>query len=206
MLFYISALVLGIIAGAFIAVIVSSFRPNRANELYNRLQNDSNRGNSFKRSAYNAVNVNSVLDKDDLWGNEERSADESDSSVNKAGSNDNSKEPDSDSIPSGIRFAVGGTSTSSGRTRKSNKVYIAGPGMFNASQFHGEAPEGIAVIEVEEHQVEPMVKMVLQHPDFIRQAFAMSGKMVITLDELMDIWEVLSGDKVPEGARRSARN
>ena len=206
MLFYISTLVLGVIAGAFIAVIVSSCRPNRAIDLYNRLQNDGNQGNSFKRSAYNAVNVNSVLDKDDLWGNEERSADESDSSVNKAGSNDNSKEPDSDSIPSGIRFAVGGTSTSSGRTRKSNKVYIAGPGMFNASQFHGEAPEGIAVIEVEEHQVEPMVKMVLQHPDFIRQAFAMSGKMVITLDELMDIWEVLSGDKVPEGARRSARN
>mgnify|MGYP000062104045 CR=1 FL=1 len=206
MLFYISTLVLGVIAGAFIAVIVSSCRPNRAIDLYNRLQNDGNQGNSLRRSAYNAVNVNSVLDKDDLWGNEERSADESDSSVNKAGSNDNSKEPDSDSIPSGIRFAVGGTSTSSGRTRKSNKVYIAGPGMFNASQFHGEAPEGIAVIEVEEHQVEPMVKMVLQHPDFIRQAFAMSGKMVITLDELMDIWEVLSGDKVPEGARRSARN
>ena len=206
MLFYISTLVLGVIAGAFIAVIVSSCRPNRAVDLYNRLQNDGNQGNSLRRSAYNAVNVNSVLDKDDLWGNEERSADESDSSVNKAGSNDNSKEPDSDSIPSGIRFAVGGTSTSSGRTRKSNKVYIAGPGMFNASQFHGEAPEGIAVIEVEEHQVEPMVKMVLQHPDFIRQAFAMSGKMVITLDELMDIWEVLSGDKVPEGARRSARN
>ena len=203
MLFYISTLVLGVIAGA---VIVSSCRPNRAIDLYNRLQNDGNQGNSLRRSAYNAVNVNSVLDKDDLWGNEERSADESDSSVNKAGSNDNSKEPDSDSIPSGIRFAVGGTSTSSGRTRKSNKVYIAGPGMFNASQFHGEAPEGIAVIEVEEHQVEPMVKMVLQHPDFIRQAFAMSGKMVITLDELMDIWEVLSGDKVPEGARRSARN
>lgn len=206
MLFYISTLVLGVIAGAFIAVIVSSCRPNRAIDLYNRLQNDGNQGNSLRRSAYNAVNVNSVLDKDDLWGNEERSADESESSVNKAGSNDNSKEPDSDSIPSGIRFAVGGTSTSSGRTRKSNKVYIAGPGMFNASQFHGEAPEGIAVIEVEEHQVEPMVKMVLQHPDFIRQAFAMSGKMVITLDELMDIWEVLSGDKVPEGARRSARN
>lgn len=206
MLFYISTLVLGVIAGAFIAVIVSSCRPNRAIDLYNRLQNDGNQGNSLRRSAYNAVNVNSVLDKDDLWGNEERSADESDSSVNKAGSNDNSKEPDSDSIPSGIRFAVGGTSTSSGRTRKSNKVYIAGPGMFNASQFHGEAPEGIAVIEVEEHQVEPMVKMVLQHPDFIRQAFAMSGKMVITLDELMGIWEVLSGDKVPEGARRSARN
>jgi hypothetical protein len=206
MLFYISTLVLGVIAGAFIAVIVSSCRPNRAIDLYNRLQNDGNQGNSLRRSAYNAVNVNSVLDKDDLWGNEERSADESDSSVNKAGSNDNSKEPDSDSIPSGIRFAVGGTSTSSGRTRKSNKVYIAGPGMFNASQFHGEAPEGIAVIEVEEHQVEPMVKMVLQHPDFIRQAFAMSGKMVITFDELMDIWEVLSGDKVPEGARRSARN
>lgn len=206
MLFYISTLVLGVIAGAFIAVIVSSCRPNRAIDLYNRLQNDGNQGNSLRRSAYNAVNVNSVLDKDDLWGNEERSADESDSSVNKAGSNDNSKEPDSDSIPSGIRFAVGGTSTSSGRTRKSNKVYIAGPGMFNASQFHGEAPEGIAVIEVEEHQVEPMVKMVLQHPDFIRQAFAMSGKMVITLNELMDIWEVLSGDKVPEGARRSARN
>ena len=206
MLFYISTLVLGVIAGAFIAVIVSSCHPNRAIDLYNRLQNDGNQGNSLRRSAYNAVNVNSVLDKDDLWGNEERSADESDSSVNKAGSNDNSKEPDSDSIPSGIRFAVGGTSTSSGRTRKSNKVYIAGPGMFNASQFHGEAPEGIAVIEVEEHQVEPMVKMVLQHPDFIRQAFAMSGKMVITLDELMDIWEVLSGDKVPEGARRSARN
>jgi hypothetical protein len=206
MLFYISTLVLGVIAGAFIAVIVSSCRPNRAIDLYNRLQNDGNQGNSLRRSAYNAVNVNSVLDKDDLWGNEERSADESDSSVNKAGSNDNSKEPDSDSIPSGIRFAVGGTSTSSGRTRKSNKVYIAGPGMFNASQFHGEAPEGIAVIEVEEHQVDPMVKMVLQHPDFIRQAFAMSGKMVITLDELMDIWEVLSGDKVPEGARRSARN
>lgn len=206
MLFYISTLVLGVIAGAFIAVIVSSCRPNRAIDLYNRLQNDGNQGNSLRRSAYNAVNVNSVLDKDDLWGNEERSADESDSSVNKAGSNDNSKEPDSDSIPSGIRFAVGGTSTSSGRTRKSNKVYIAGPGMFNASQFHGEAPEGIAVIEVEEHQVEPMVKMVLQHPDFIRQAFAMSGKMVITLDELMNIWEVLSGDKVPEGARRSARN
>lgn len=206
MLFYISTLVLGVIAGAFIAVIVSSCRPNRAIDLYNRLQNDGNQGNSLRCSAYNAVNVNSVLDKDDLWGNEEQSADESDSSVNKAGSNDNSKEPDSDSIPSGIRFAVGGTSTSSGRTRKSNKVYIAGPGMFNASQFHGEAPEGIAVIEVEEHQVEPMVKMVLQHPDFIRQAFAMSGKMVITLDELMDIWEVLSGDKVPEGARRSARN
>lgn len=101
---------------------------------------------------------------------------------------------------------MGGTSTSSSHARKSNKVYVACPGMFNASQFHGEAPEGIAVIEVEKHQVEPMVKMVLQHPDFIRQAFAMSGKMVITLDELMDIWEVLSGDKVPEGARRSARN
>jgi hypothetical protein len=206
MLFYISALVLGIIAGAFIAVIVSSFRPNRAHELYNRLQNDSNRGNSFKRSAYNAVNVNSVLDKDDLWGEEEQSADELNTSVNKADSNNGSKDLTSDSIPSGIRFTVGGTSTSSGLTRKSNKVYVAGPGMFNASQFHGEAPEGIAVIEVEKHQVEPMVKMVLQHPDFIRQAFAMSGKMVITLDELMNIWEVLSGDKVPEGARRSARN
>lgn len=206
MLFYISVLILGVIAGAFIAVIVSSFRPNRAHELYNRLQNDGNRGNSFKRSACNAVNVNSVLDKDNLWDDEDRSDDESDSSVNKAGSNDSSKDPVSDSIPSGIRFTVGGTSTSSGLTRKSNKVYVAGPGMFNASQFHGEVPEGIAVIEVEKHQVEPMVKMVLQHPDFIRQAFAMSGKMVITLDELMDIWEVLSGDKVPEGARRSARN
>lgn len=202
MLFYISALVLGIIAGAFIAVIVSSFRPNRAHELYNRLQNDSNRGNSFKRSAYNAVNVNSVLDKDNLWDDEKQGDDESDPSVSKA----DSKDPVSDSIPSGIRFTVGGTSTSSGTTRKSNKVYVAGPGMFNASQFHGEVPEGIAVIEVEKHQVEPIVKMVLQHPDFIRQAFAMSGKMVITLDELMDIWEVLSGDKVPEGARRSARN
>ena len=202
MLFYISALVLGIIAGAFIAVIVSSFRPNRAHELYNRLQNDSNRGNSFKRSAYNAVNVNSVLDKDNLWDDEKQGDDESDPSVSKA----DSKDPVSDSIPSGIRFTVGGTSTSSGITRKSNKVYVAGPGMFNASQFHGEVPEGIAVIEVEKHQVEPIVKMVLQHPDFIRQAFAMSGKMVITLDELMDIWEVLSGDKVPEGARRSARN
>jgi hypothetical protein len=206
MLFYISALVLGIIAGAFIAVIVSSFRPNRAHELYNRLQNYSNRGNSFKRSAYNAINVNSVLDKDDLWNDEERSDDELSNAVNKAGSNDSSKDPDSDSIPSGIHFTVGGTSTSSSHARKSNKVYVAGPGMFNASQFHGEAPEGIAVIEVEKHQVEPMVKIVLQHPDFIRQAFAMSGKMVITLDELMDIWEVLSGDKVPEGARRSARN
>ena len=202
MLFYISALVLGIIAGAFIAVIVSSFGPNRAHELYNRLQNDSNRGNSFKRSAYNAVNVNSVLDKDNLWDDEKQGDDESDPSVSKA----DSKDPVSDSIPSGIRFTVGGTSTSSGITRKSNKVYVAGPGMFNASQFHGEVPEGIAVIEVEKHQVEPIVKMVLQHPDFIRQAFAMSGKMVITLDELMDIWEVLSGDKVPEGARRSARN
>lgn len=202
MLFYISALVLGIIAGAFIAVIVSSFRPNRAHELYNRLQNDSNRGNSFKRSAYNAVNVNSVLDKDNLWSDKEQSADGSDTDANKA----DSKNLTSDPIPSGIRFTVGGTSTSSGLTRKSNKVYVAGPGMFNASQFHGEAPEGIAVIEVEKHQVEPMVKMVLQHPDFIRQAFAMSGKMVITLDELMNIWEVLSGDKVPEGARRSARN
>ena len=89
---------------------------------------------------------------------------------------------------------------------KSRKVYIAGPGMFNASQFHGEAPEGIAVIEVEEHQVDPIVKIVLQHPDFIRQAFAMSGRMVITLDELMNIWEFLSGNKVPEGARRSASN
>ena len=177
MLFYISALVLGIIAGAFIAVIVSSFRPNRANELYNRLQNDSNRGNSFKRSAYNAVNVNSVLDKDDLWD------DDAENSVN------------GNSNPVSFK-----------RANKSKKVYIAGPGMFNASQFHGEAPEGIAVIEVNEDQVAPMVKMVEQHPDFIRQAFAMAGKMVITLDELMDIWEVLSGDKVPEGARRSARN
>lgn len=196
MLFYISALVLGIIAGVFIAVIVSSFRPNRAHELYNRLQN---RGNSLR---YNAVNMNSVFDKDDLWGDEEQSADEPETSVSKV----DGKDLTSDQIPSGIRFTVGGTSTSSGLTRKSNKVYVAGPGMFNASQFHGEAPEGIAVIEVEKHQVEPMVKMVLQHPDFIRQAFAMSGKMVITLDELMDIWEVLSGDKVPEGARRSARN
>lgn len=205
MLFYISALVLGIIACAFIAVIVSSFRPNRAHELYNRLQNDSNRGNSLRRSAYNSVNMNSVLDKDDLWNDEERSDDELSNAVNKAGSNDSSKDPDSDSIPSGIHFTVGGNSVSSSRARKSKKVYVAGPGMFNASQFHGEAPEGIAVIEVEEHQVDPMV-MVLQHPDFIRQAFAMSGKMVITLDELMDIWEVLSGDKVTEGARRSARN
>lgn len=206
MLFYISTLVLGVIAGAFIAVIVSSCRPNRAIDLYNRLQNDGNQGNSLRRSAYNAVNVNSVLDKDDLWGNEERSADESDSSVNKAGTRNSSKDSTSDSRPSGIHFTVGGNSTSSSRARKSKKVYIAGPGMFNASQFHGEAPEGIAVIEVNEDQVDPMVKMVLQHPDFIRQAFAMSGKMVITLDELMDIWEVLSGDKVPENARRSARN
>jgi hypothetical protein len=202
MLFYISALVLGIIAGAFISVIVSSRRPNRASDLYNRLQNGSNQGNSLRRNFYNSVNVNSVLDKDDLWDNEEQSADESETSVSRV----DGKDFTSDSIPSGIRFTVGGTSTSSGLTRKSNKVYVAGPGMFNASQFHGEAPEGIAVIEVEEHQVDPMVKMVLQHPDFIRQAFAMSGKMVITLDELMDIWEVLSGDKVPEGARRSARN
>lgn len=202
MLFYISALVLGIIAGAFIAVIVSSFRPNRAHELYNRLQNDSNRGNSFKRSAYNAVNVNSVLDKDNLWGDEDRSADELNTVANKAKTRNSSKDLASDSIPS----SVGSNSVSSSRARKGKKVYVAGPGMFNASQFHGEAPEGIAVIEVEEHQVEPMVKMVLQHPDFIRQAFAMSGKMVITLDELMDIWEVLSGDKVSEGARRSARN
>jgi len=200
MLFYISALVLGVIAGAFIAVIVSSFRPNRAHDLYNRLQN---RANSLR---YNAVNVNSVLDKDDLWSDEKRSDDESNTFVNKAGTRNSSKDSTSDPIPSGICFTVGGTFTSSGLTRKSNKVYVAGPGMFNASQFHGEAPEGIAVIEVEKHQVEPIVKMVLQHPDFIRQAFAMSGKMVITLDELMDIWEVLSGDKVPEGARRSARN
>lgn len=206
MLFYISALVLGIIAGAFIAVIVSSFRPNRAHELYNRLQNDSNRGNSFKRSAYNAVNVNSVLDKDNLWDDEKQGDDESNTFVNKAGTRNSSKDYTSDSRPSGIHFTVGGNSTSSSRARRSKKVYIAGPGMFNASQFHGEAPEGIAVIEVNEDQVDPMVKMVLQHPDFIRQAFAMSGKMVITLDELMDIWEVLSGDKVPEGARRSARN
>jgi hypothetical protein len=206
MLFYISALVLGIIAGAFIAVIVSSFRPNRAHELYNRLQNDSNRGNSFKRSAYNAVNVNSVLDKDNLWDDEKQGDDESNTFVNKAGTRNSSKDSTSDSRPSGIHFTVGGNSTSSSRARKSKKVYIAGPGMFNASQFHGEAPEGIATIEVNEDQVDPMVKMVLQHPDFIRQAFAMSEKMVITLDELMDIWEVLSGDKVPENARRSARN
>lgn len=198
MLFYIYTLVLGVIAGAFIAVIVSSCRPNRAIDLYNRLQNDGNQGNSLRRSAYNAVNVNSVLDKDDLWGDEEQSADEPETSVSKV----DGKDLTSDPIPSGIRFTVGGTSTSSGLTRKSNKVYVAGPGMFNAC----EAPEGIAVIEVNEDQVEPMVKMVLQHPDFIRQAFAMSEKMVITLDELMDIWEVLSGDKVPENARRSARN
>lgn len=203
MLFYISALVLGIIAGAFIAVIISSFRPNRAHDLYNRLQNGSNQGNSLR---HNAVNMNSVLDKDNLWGDEDQSADELNTSVNKADSNNGSKDFTSDSIPSGIRFTVGGTSTSSGLTRKSNKVYVAGPGMFNASQFHGEAPEGIAVIEVNEDQVAPMVKMVLQHPDFIRQAFAMAGKMVITLDELMSIWEILSGDKVPEGARQSARN
>lgn len=178
MLFYISALVLGIIAGVFIAVIVSSFRPNRAHELYNRLQNDRNRVNSLR---HNAVNINSVLDKDNLWGDDDQNSDNT----------------------SAIRTS---NPVSSKRANKSKKVYIAGPGMFNASQFHGEAPEGIAVIEVEEHQVDPMVKMVLQHPDFIRQAFAMSGKMVIILDELMDIWEVLSGDKVPEGARRSARN
>ena len=185
MLFYISTLVLGVIAGAFIAVIVSSRRPNRASDLYNRLQNGSNQGNSLRRNSYNSINVNSVLDKDDL------SADEPETSVSRV----DGKDFTSDSIPSGIRFTVGGTSTSSGLTRKSNKVYVAGPGMFNASQLHGEAPEGIAVIEVEEHQVDPMVKMVLQHPDFIRQAFAMSGKMVITLDELMDIWEILSGRK-----------
>lgn len=206
MLFYISALVLGVIAGAFIAVIVSSFRPNRARNLYNRLQNN-NQNNSLRRSAYNAVNVNSVLDKDDdLWGDEERSADESNTAFNKAETKNGSKDLTSDSSPSGIHFTVGGNSASSSRSRKGKKVYVAGPGMFNASQFHGEAPEGIAVIEVEEHQVDSMVKMVLQHPDFIRQAFAMSRKMVITLDELMDIWEVLSGDKVPEGARRSARS
>lgn len=180
MLFYISALVLGVIAGAFIAVIISSFRPNRAQDLYNRLQNDSNRGNSLR---YNAANMNSVLDKDNLWGDEGQNDDDAESSANET------------SNPVSFK-----------RANKSKKVYIAGPGMFNASQFHGEVPEGIAVIEVDEHQVDPMVKMVLQHPDFIRQAFAMLGKMVITLDELMDIWEVLSGDKVPEGARRSARN
>jgi hypothetical protein len=127
--------------------------------------------------------MNSVLDKDNLWDDGKQSNDDTDDSV------------DETSNP-----------VSSKRANKGKKVYIAGPGMFNASQFHGEAPEGIAVIEVNEDQVDPMVKMVLQHPDFIRQAFSMAGKMVITLDELMDIWEVLSGDKVPEGARRSARN
>ena len=150
--------------------------------------------------------MNSVLDKDNLWDDEKQGDDESNTFVNKAGTRNSSKDSTSESNPSGIHFTVGGNSVSSSRARKSKKVYVAGPGMFNASQFHGEAPEGIAVIEVEEHQVDPMVKMVLQHPDFIRQAFAMSGKMVITLDELMNIWEVLSGDKVPEGARRSARN
>ena len=180
MLFYISALVLSIIAGVFIAVIVSSFRPNRAHELYNRLQNSSSKKDSLR---HNTVNMNSVLDRDNLWDDEKQDNHDTDDSVD---------ETSNPVFPK--------------RANKSKKVYVAGPGMFNASQFHGEAPEGIAVIEVNEDQVAPMVKMVEQHPDFIRQAFAMAGKMVITLDELMDIWEVLSGDKVPEGARRSARN
>ncbi len=174
MLFYISALILGVIAGSFIAAIVSSFRPNRAHELYNRLQNYGN-------LRYNAVNINSVLDRDNLWNDEDQNGDDT----------------------SAIRTSKPAPSKN---TNKSKKVYVAGPGMFNASQFHGGAPEGIATIEVDEDQVKPMVKMVEQHPDFIRQAFAMSGKMVITLDELMNIWESLSKDKVPEGARRSARN
>ena len=66
MLFYISTLVLGVIAGAFIAVIVSSCRPNRAIDLYKRLHNVGKRGNFLRRSAYNAVYVYSVLDTDDL--------------------------------------------------------------------------------------------------------------------------------------------
>lgn len=171
MLFYISALVLGVIAGVFIATIVSSFRPNRAHELYNHLQKGS-KNDSLRRGSYNAVNMNSVLDGDNLWDDEKQGDDDAENSV---GENSN---------PASFK-----------RANKSKKVYIAGPGMFNASQFHGEAPEGIATIEVDEDQVAPMVKMVEQYPDFIRQAFAMTRKMVITVDELRDIWEILSGRK-----------
>lgn len=101
MLFYISALVLGIIAGVFIAVIVSSCQRNRADELYNRLQKGGNLDNSLK---HNAVNVNSVLDKDNLWGDEDQNDDDAESSVNET------------SNPVSFK-----------RANKGKKVYVAGP-------------------------------------------------------------------------------
>lgn len=175
-MFYISALVLGVIVGAFVAVIVSSFRPNRARDLYNQTRKSS-KNDSLRRGSCNIANVNSVLDNDNLWSGKDQNSNDAEDSV--------------DETSNPVSFK---------RANKSKKVYIAGSGIFNASQFHGGAPEGIATIEVNEDQVKPIVKMVEQHPDFIRQAFAMSGKRVITLGELMDIWEVLSGDKVSENA------
>lgn len=194
-MFYISALVLGVIAGVFIATIVSSCQRNRSDELYNRLQKGGNLDNSLKHNRYNGVNVNSVLDKDDLWSDKKQVNDDSDTSIDEYDVNSDNKDLVSVARPSGIPVSKSSAPVFSTHSNKGKKVYIAGPGMFCASQFHGGAPEGIATIEVDEDQVAPMVKMVEQYPDFIRQAFAMTRKMVITVDELRDIWEILSGRK-----------
>lgn len=79
-MFYISALVLGVIAGVFIATIVSSFQPNRAHELYNRSQKSS-KNDSLRRGSYNAVNMNSVLDGDNLWDDEKQGDDDAEDSA-----------------------------------------------------------------------------------------------------------------------------